>query len=102
MVRAGPLLDRNHEAFAQEFGQSLAPVVPDRSRLLPDVAHQRWKIGFESVAAPPPEFFQKVGCPIRAVHLQTVAEDGARGTRPERLEQALADGLEIIVHGDTV
>src|SRR2546427_365884 len=89
MVRAGPLLDRNDKAFVEQFGQSLAPVVPDRSGLLPDVAHQRQKVGFESVAAPSSEFFQKVACPIRAVHLQTVAEDGARGARPERLDQAV-------------
>src|SRR5437870_2548032 len=102
MVRAGPLLDRNHKAFAQELRQSLAPIVPDGCRLLPDVAHQRRKVGFQSVAAPPPEFFQEVACPIRAIYLQAVAEDGARGIRSERLDQAVADGLEIILHRDAI
>src|SRR5438128_4713462 len=102
MVRAGPLLDRNDKAFAQELRQSLAPIVPDGSCLLPDAAYQGWKVGFKAVASPSSEFFQEVAGPIRAIHLQTVAEDGARGIRSKRFDQAVADGLEIILHRDAI
>ena len=97
VVSAGPLLHRFDEALVEEIGERLAPVVADRPGVRARVRGQRGKVWFQVVAAARAELLEKIGGPVRLVHLEAVAEDREGRMGAERLQQPVADVLQIAV-----
>src|SRR5262249_28317078 len=93
-----PSMHGLQESFIQQFSQRCAPVTTNGRRLRTKVADEGWKIWLQIVAAAFAELLEEVYSPVRVVDLQTVAKNRVRRLRTKRLQQPVADLLQIIVN----
>ncbi len=91
-----PALQRNHEPFLEELRQRAVVVRPEPRRL-GSVGGQLPEHRERVVPAPGPELVEHSRRPVRAVHLEAVAEHRVEQLRTDRGDQRVADRLDVLL-----
>src|ERR1700688_2212348 len=93
----GSRMHRLKEVFIGEFGQGLAPIMPDCRSVRSDISNQCRQKRRKVIAAPPLKLREQIGRPVRSVILKAVAEDRIGRMVAKRREQPIADCMKMIL-----
>ena len=95
VMRDGPVIDLSQVVFVDEFGESLAPVVPDLVGGGGASGYEFGEVRDEIVAASLEELGGEVRGPVGSVGFEGVGEDGVGRGVAEGFEERFAYGFEV-------
>jgi hypothetical protein len=95
VVGVGPIVDLDEVVFVDQIGEGASVIVTEGIGRRGATGDEFGQMRDEIVASAPLELGREGGRPVSTVGLQGVGEDGEGRSAAKRLEERLADGVEV-------